>query len=132
MIRHKWPDNFLPADNATGTATFCPLCAILLCFLFRSWPHPYIPNPEEDVDWLVSLSQKKSWSDHKACCWIYYQTAATDLELAQCVIAKVAVELLDANCTGVFMPSEFALIPGEIASEELRSMAAYRSSESSI
>jgi len=35
MIRHKWPDNFLPADNATGTATFCPLCAILLCFLFR-------------------------------------------------------------------------------------------------
>jgi hypothetical protein len=99
---------------------------------FRSWPHPYIPNPEEDVDWLVSLSQKKSWSDHKACCWIYYQTAATDLELAQCVIAKVAVELLDANCTGVFMPSEFALTPGEIASEELRSMAAYRSSESSI
>ena len=98
----------------------------------RSWPHPYEPNPQDDVDWLSSPSQQKSWSDHKACCWIYYQTARTDLELAECVIAKVAVELLDANCTGVFMPGEFALIPGEIASEELRGLAAYRSSESSI
>jgi hypothetical protein len=99
---------------------------------FRSWPHPYEPNPSGDVDWLTSLSQKKSWSDHNACCWIYYQTAATDLELAQCVIAKVAVELLDGNCTGVYWPSEFALISGENASEELRSMGAYRSSETSI
>ena len=99
---------------------------------FRSLPHPYVPNPEHDADWLFSLSQKKSWSDHRACCWIYYQTATTDLELAHCVIAKVAVELLDGNCTGVWMPSECALIPGEIASEELRSMGAYRSSESSI
>ncbi len=99
---------------------------------FRSLPHPYVTNPEHDADWLSTLSQRESWSEHKACCWIYYQTATTDLELAHCVIARVAVELLDGNCTGVYMPSEFALIPGEIASEELRSMGAYRSSDSFI
>ena len=99
---------------------------------FRSRAYPYVPSPKHDTNWLFSLSQNKSWSDHKACCWIYYQTATTDLELAHCVIAKLAVELLDGNCTGVWMPSEFALIPGEIALEKLRTMGAYRSSESSI
>ena len=99
---------------------------------FCSLPDPYEPNPEDDVDWLITASQKESWADHRACCWIYYQTATTDLELANCVIAKVAVELLDGNCAGVYWPDECALISGEMASEQLRSMGAYRSSETSI
>lgn len=101
-------------------------------FSFRSLPHPYEPKPENDLDWLSNDSQRKAWSDHKACCWIYYQTPTTDLELAYCVIAKLAVELLDDNCAGVYAPREFTLISGDIASEELRKMAAYRASESSI
>jgi hypothetical protein len=99
---------------------------------FCNYPHPYVERPEGEVDWLTNLSQIKAWSDHKGCCFINYQTATTDLELAHCIIARVAVQLLDQNCTGVYMPRDFCLIPGEIASEELRGMAAYRSSESSI
>jgi len=95
---------------------------------FRNQPHPYEEKPEDHVDWLPSLSQQKAWAEHRACCWINYLTATTDLELAHCVIAKVAAQLLDGNCTGVYFPSEFGLIPAEVASEELRNMGAYRSS----
>jgi hypothetical protein len=57
-------------------------------------------------------------------------TATSDLELAHCVIAKVAVQLLDENCTGVYSRDEFGLIPADVASEELLNMGAYGASES--
>jgi len=98
---------------------------------FCCQPHPYEKNPETDVDWLPSLSQQSAWAEHRACCWINYVTAS-DVELAYCVIAKVAVELLDENCTGVYAPDEFSLIPADVAAEELRSMGAYRSQETLI
>src|ERR1039458_4734899 len=56
-----------------------------------STAQPYTKSPETDVDWLPSLNQQKAWAGHKACCWIYYLTETTDLELADCVIARIAV-----------------------------------------
>jgi len=69
---------------------------------FCSQPYPYEEKPENDVDWLPSLSQQKAWAEHKACCRINYVPTMTDVELAHCVIAKVAVQLLDENCMGVY------------------------------
>jgi len=97
-----------------------------------SQPWAYVENPETDVDWLPSLNQQRAWGDHKACCLIYYLTETADVELAHCVIAKFAAELVDQNCIGAYMRDQFALIPAESLLEELRSMGAYHSSESAI
>ena len=95
---------------------------------FCSQAIPYEEKPENDLDWLSDQGQQKAWAEHKACCWINYLTPTSDKELAYCVIAKVAVQLLDGNSAGVYGSSEFGLIPAESASEELRNMGAYRSS----
>ncbi len=43
-----------------------------LSFVNQSKPNE--DRPEEDLTWLSSLSQKKVWSEHTACCWVNYQT----------------------------------------------------------
>jgi hypothetical protein len=91
-----------------------------------NYAKPYEHNPQEDLGWLPGVSQQRAWAEHTACCWVYYMTAGTDLELAHCVLAKVVAELLDDNCTGVFIPSEYSLIPAEAASLELRRMGSHR------
>ena len=91
-----------------------------------NYSKPYEEKPEEDLDWLPQASQQRAWADHSACCWINYWTAATDLELAHCVLAKVVVRLLNENGTGVYIPSEDSLIPAEGAAEDLQRMGSYR------
>ena len=68
---------------------------------FGDQPKPYADNPEENLDWLATASQQRAWSEHNACGWVNYVNPDTDVELAQCVLAKVVVHLLDGNCTGV-------------------------------
>jgi len=94
---------------------------------FVNYPKPYEEKPQEDLDWLPKLSQQRAWAEHTACFWVNYMTTATDLELAHCVLAKVVAQLLDENCTGLFIPSERSLIPAEAASVELHKMGSYRS-----
>jgi hypothetical protein len=90
---------------------------------------PYVDTPEGDVGWLANASQQRAWVAHKAFTSVQYASPATDVELAQCVIAKVVVELLDDNCTGIYSRSENSLIPAdESLPESLRVMACFRDS----
>ena len=93
---------------------------------FHSRSRPYENNPEKNLSWLQKPTQQRAWAEHRACCWVNYATTTTDVELAHCVLAKIVVQLLDENCTGIYIPSEFSLIPAEAAFEALREMGSYR------
>lgn len=93
---------------------------------FVNQPKPYEEKPEEDLGWLPKLSQQRAWAEHTACLWAYYLTTETDLQLAHCILAKILQQLLDENCTGVYVPSESSLIPAEEASMGLQEIAEYR------
>jgi hypothetical protein len=96
---------------------------------FVNYPKPYEEKPQENVDWLANPSQQHAWAEHTACCWVNYLTTETDLEMAHCVLAKIVVQLIDENCTGVYIPSEGSLIPAEAGYDDLVNMSSYRSSE---
>ena len=96
---------------------------------FCDQPEPYADNPKENLTWLTKMSQQRAWSEHTACGWVNYVNPETDVELAQCVLAKLVVQLLDGNCTGVYSPSENSLIPAsESLYEDLQRLASYRDS----
>ena len=95
---------------------------------FVNQSKPYEDRPEEDLSWLSMPSQKKVWSEHTACRWVFYQTTGTDVELALCVYPKVVAQILDENCVGVFIPYLFSLIPAEAASMDFPRVGEYRSS----
>ncbi len=96
-------------------------------FSFCDLPKPYVDNPKENLSWLPKVSQQQAWGEHTACGWVNYVNPDTDVELAQCVLAKLVVQLLDGNCTGVYSPSESSLIPAnESLYDDLQRMASYR------
>jgi len=88
---------------------------------------PYVDNPKDDIGWLANVSQQHAWIGHKGFTAVQYANPATDVELAHCVIAKVVVQLLDDNCTGIYIPSESSLIPADDSlPESLNQMASFR------
>jgi hypothetical protein len=104
--------------------------------VLRAGPHvlsfydsdkPFVDNPKRDIAWLANVSQQHAWIEHKAFTAVQYANSATDVELAHCVVAKVVVQLLDENCTGIYVPSESSLIPADDSlSESLNQMASFR------
>ena len=76
-------------------------------------PAPYVENPSEDVGWLPRSSQQRAWAEHLACIGVGYLNPETDIELGYCVLAKLVAELLDENCTGIYLPRESSLIPND-------------------
>ena len=91
---------------------------------------PYVETPEDDVDWLAKVSQERAWRAHKAFTYIQYANPTTDVELANCVLARVLVHLLDENCVGIYSPSENSLIPADDESllHSWKQMAGFRDS----
>jgi hypothetical protein len=126
----SWAISFSPIEGSTrqiietDDAIFLEAGSHRLSFV--NYPKPYEEKPQENLSWLPKVSQQRAWAEHTACCWVNYMTAGTDLELAHCVLAKVVAELLDDNCTGVYIPSEWSLIPAESASLDLRNMGSSR------
>jgi hypothetical protein len=91
---------------------------------FLSTPRPYVVHAGENVEWLPQLSQRQAWVEHSAWCAVDYMNDNADLELAYCVLAKLVAEMVDENCTGVYIPRERALIPnGESLYRQLQEMA---------
>ena len=126
-----WAVSFSAVEGSTRrvveTKDAIFLQAELHRFSFVNCPRPYEDSPQKDLDWPPQLSQQRAWAAHTACCWVYYMTKETDLELAHCLLARVVAQLVDENCTGVFIPSEKSLIPAEAAFMELHNMGMYRS-----
>ena len=128
-----WGLSFSDAEGSTRAVTRSGETIFLRAgpyvFSFCDQPKPYVDNPKEDLSWLPMASQQRAWSEHTACAWVNYVKPDTDVELAQCVLAKLVVQLLDGNCTGVLSPSESGLIPAEESLyEDLHRMASYRDS----
>jgi hypothetical protein len=96
---------------------------------FFNYPKPYIDNPSENIDWLHKMSQRRAWTEHSACFGIIYTNQEADVELGYCVLSKLVAEMLDGNCTGVYITRESSLVPNdESLYRELQKMASSRES----
>jgi hypothetical protein len=97
---------------------------VLNCFYY---PKPYIDNPKEQIDWLPQVSQQRAWVEHSACVAVDYLNHDMDVQLGYCVLSKLVAEMLDRNCTGIYIPRENRLIPNdESLYSELQRVAAAR------
>jgi hypothetical protein len=83
----------------------------LMNVLHQTRPYGGHGGPPSDADWLAQASQKQAWTEHKAWASVDYMNRDVDLELAYCVSTKLVAELLDGNCTGIYIPGERKLIP---------------------
>lgn len=92
-----------------GTTTLMKAGPHALSFFHNS--KPYRDNPKENLSWLPQASQRKAWAEHAAIVGVDYLNRATDAELAYCVLAKLVAEMLDENCSGIYLPRENSLIP---------------------
>jgi hypothetical protein len=96
---------------------------------FFNYPEPYVDNPEENIDWLLLESQRRAWTQHSACTGVDYLNEDKDVELGYCVLAKLVAEMLNENCTGIYIPRGSSLIPNDGSLYgELQKMAASRDS----
>jgi len=80
---------------------------------FFYYPEPYIENPKENLDWLPHPRQRQAWVSHSACFGVDYLNYDVSVELGYCVLAKVVAEMLDGNCTGIYIPRQRSLIPND-------------------
>ena len=80
---------------------------------FFHYAKPYIENHEENTSWLPLDSQRRAWAEHVAWVGVDYMNADTDVELAYCVLAKLVAELVDENCSAIYMPRESSLVPNK-------------------
>ena len=96
---------------------------------FFYYPEPYIESPKENVDWLPHPSQRQAWVNHSACVGVDYLNYNVSVELGYCVLSKLVAEMLDGNCTGIYIPRESRLIPNdESLYLELQKVASSRES----
>jgi hypothetical protein len=78
---------------------------------FFNYGSPYVESPKENIDWLHLESQRRAWAEHQAYTGVDYLNKDKDVELGYCVLAKLVAEMLNENCTGIYIPRESSLIP---------------------
>jgi hypothetical protein len=111
----------------SGKSTFIKAGPHIISFFY--YPGPYIDNPKTNIEWLPQASQQRAWSEHLFCIGVDYLSRDVDVELGYCALSKLVAEILDGNCTGVYIPRESALIPNdETAYLELQKIASSRES----
>ncbi len=91
-----------------------------------SYDRPYLDgDPHIEAKAFHESSQQEAWARHSAWTALDYHGAAPTGEKAYGILAGLAAELLDANCTAAFLPGERRLISNDEAlSANLRSLAA--------
>ncbi len=85
----------------SGTAIFMKAGPHVLNFF--CYPGPYIKNPKENVDWLKQPSQQQAWIQHSACVGVAYLNPNVNVELGYCVLSQLVAEMLDGNCTAIYI-----------------------------
>ena len=95
----------------SGTITLMKAGPHGLNFLYSS--DPYFGNPKENVDWLLHPSQRQAWITHSAYVAVDYLNLGVSVELGYAVLGKLVAEMLDGNCTGVYVPRESTLLPND-------------------
>lgn len=94
---------------------------------FLRFSKPYGDDSGKFGNSLPSANQRQAWTEHKAWFSLDYVKGGKDLELEYAVLADLCAELLDQNCSGVYMPRELSFIPNDSAlRNELKRIAASR------
>jgi hypothetical protein len=100
----------------------------MLSFLNYTKPYGEEDFPKEFATSLLQDSQKRAWSEHKSWTAVDYVKGGADLELEYAVLARLCAEMLNSNCSGLYVPREQSLIPNdESLREDLLGIAASRS-----
>jgi hypothetical protein len=75
---------------------------------FPAQRSPYPDDPEEIAKELELAQEnlRDAWRQHHAWTSIDCMNMSDDVELEYCVVAKLAAELLDDNCIGIYVPQE--------------------------
>jgi hypothetical protein len=76
-------------------------------------PAPYIENHKDNIDWLPQPVQREAWLQHTACIGVSYLNPDVSVQLGYCVLSRLVAEMIDANCTGVYMRREPSLAPND-------------------
>jgi hypothetical protein len=98
-----------------------------LSFLHYRSPYGSADFPKDFLETLPKASQKRAWAEHTAWTAVDYVKSGADPELEYAVLASLCVELIDSNCTGIYVPREQSLIPNdESTKRELRLVAGSR------
>jgi hypothetical protein len=94
-----------------GTAMLMKAGPHLINFFY--YPRPYVENPKENIEWLSHPSQRQAWIQHSGCLGVDYMNHGVSVELGYCVLSQLVAEMLDGNCTGIYIPRERSLIPND-------------------
>jgi len=74
---------------------------------------PYIEVPRDNVGGLPEMSQWQALAEHNACTGVDYMNGDADVGLGHSVLAKLVAEMVDADCTGVYILREKRVIPND-------------------
>jgi hypothetical protein len=89
-----------------------------------SVPGRYADDDEYALSQLPQPEQKKAWSEHSACVFLDLfndlssrSRAIPDAE-AYALMAKLALQLGDSNCTAIFVPIKNIMMPNDGTAEQ--------------
>ena len=69
--------------------------------------------PKDFEESLPQESQRWAWSQHTSWTAVDYVNGGMDLELEYAVLAKLCAEMINDNCSGVYVPRERSLAPND-------------------
>jgi hypothetical protein len=84
-----------------------------LSFLNYRKPYGEGDFPQEFGKSLPKANQRQAWAEHTAWTAVDYVKGGVDLELEYAVLATVCAEILDPNCSGLYIPREQSFIPND-------------------
>jgi hypothetical protein len=103
------PDNFVTQSGNKGLVYVKPHLIGLL-----TSNRPYLGvDPTEHSKMFFQADQRKAWSEHDAWISLDYVRGGRDFALEYSALARLAAELLDESCSGLYIPRESSLIPND-------------------
>lgn len=81
---------------------------------FLHYAKPYLDeNSREFGAAMPKKSQRQAWARHTAWEAIDYVKSGGNLDLEYAILARLCLELADANCVGVYLPRESIFVPND-------------------
>jgi hypothetical protein len=101
--------NFIKASGERALVSAGPHLISL-----KSCPRPYLSdNPKEYAKNLLRLSQQRAWAEHSAWVSLDYLQGGVKPELEYGVLARLAAEMIDDKCCGIYVPRESSFAPND-------------------
>ncbi|HKQ86871.1 MAG TPA: hypothetical protein VJS43_08885, partial [Candidatus Acidoferrales bacterium] len=97
-------DNGTPCVLQRGNRTVMRVGTHVLTFAFAA--QPYLGDPGETSKSFGQGALRTAWAAHRGWAAVDYFRGGKDKALEYAVLAKIVAEMLDENCTGIFLPAE--------------------------